>query len=138
MALSVIDIVNDELTLLSLEHWGTEEARKKPFNNKIVEKLFESELNQSCISPSNLRRVVLLELSRYLEHYLIPHWNVDSSSNSHFLSIIILLNEKFREKVSDPFGKPKQKQKQKENESLSLSNAPGKTIRETHGKDSRC
>ena len=41
----------------------------------------------------------MLEVSQYLELYLWKHYKPDSSSFSHLMSIIIMVNEKFRERV---------------------------------------
>lgn len=45
------------------------------------------------------KRVMLLEVSQYLERYLWPHFTPDASPE-HVLSIVTLCNEKFREGVS--------------------------------------
>ena len=47
-----------------------------------------------------IRRIMMLEFSQYLENYLWPNYNPESSSASHVLSIVIMVNEKFRERVS--------------------------------------
>lgn len=41
----------------------------------------------------------MLEFSQYLESYLWPNFNSDTASHAHVMSIVIMLNEKFREKV---------------------------------------
>jgi intron-binding protein aquarius len=43
---------------------------------------------------------MMLEFSQYLENYLWLNYNPESSSASHVLSIVIMVNEKFRERVS--------------------------------------
>lgn len=40
----------------------------------------------------------MLEFNRYLENYLWPNFKADSS-DSHLMSVIFLLNEKFRERI---------------------------------------
>ena len=51
------------------------------------------------------QRVQLLEISQYLESYLWPHFDADSSTRVHVLSIAAMVNQKRREGVSpwDPF-----------------------------------
>ena len=42
----------------------------------------------------------LLEISQYLEAYLWPHFDAASASPAHVMSILLMLNEKFKEQVS--------------------------------------
>lgn len=42
---------------------------------------------------------MILEVSQYLELYLWKHYQPLSSTKSHILSIVIMVNEKFRERV---------------------------------------
>lgn len=41
---------------------------------------------------------MVLEFSQYLENYLWPNYNKDAS-RAHMMSIVVMLNEKFRERV---------------------------------------
>lgn len=41
---------------------------------------------------------MLLEFSQYLENYLWPNYSTDAS-DAHVLSIVVMVNEKFRERV---------------------------------------
>lgn len=43
---------------------------------------------------------MILEFSQYLENYLWPNYVSSSASFAHMMSIIIMLNEKFRERVA--------------------------------------
>lgn len=49
----------------------------------------------------------MLEFSQYLENYLWPNYKGGLSSHAHLMSIIVMLNEKFRERVPawEPFKK---------------------------------
>lgn len=42
---------------------------------------------------------MMLEFSQYLENYLWPNYETDKSSHAHLMSIVVMLNEKFRERV---------------------------------------
>lgn len=42
---------------------------------------------------------MMLEFSQYLENYLWPNYTTDKSSYAHMMSIVVMLNEKFRERV---------------------------------------
>jgi len=41
---------------------------------------------------------MLLEFSQYLENYLWPNYSTDAT-DAHVLSIVVMVNEKFRERV---------------------------------------
>lgn len=43
---------------------------------------------------------MLLEISQYLENYLWPNFDEETATFQHVMSIIIMVNEKFREGVS--------------------------------------
>lgn len=42
---------------------------------------------------------MMLEFSQYLENYLWPHYEEGKASHAHMMSIVVMLNEKFRERV---------------------------------------
>jgi intron-binding protein aquarius len=42
---------------------------------------------------------MMLEFSQYLENYLWPNYKAETASRAHMMSIVVMLNEKFREKV---------------------------------------
>lgn len=45
---------------------------------------------------------MMLEFSQYLENYLWPNYSKESekrSSHAHMMSIVVMINEKFRERV---------------------------------------
>lgn len=42
---------------------------------------------------------MLLEFSQYLENYLWPNYQRADASHAHMMSIVVMLNEKFRERV---------------------------------------
>ena len=41
----------------------------------------------------------MLEFSQYLEKYLWPNYSVEKANRAHTLSIVVMVNEKFRERV---------------------------------------
>ncbi|KAH3763383.1 intron-binding protein aquarius [Pelomyxa schiedti] len=93
---SVAEILRDDLTKLSLEHWAPHVKSHPPFSAQIVEEIYQRELKAGCCSDSSLQRVMLLELSFYLESYLWPNWT-PTASVAHIMSIIVMVNEKARE-----------------------------------------
>lgn len=48
----------------------------------------------------SVRRIMILEFSQYLENYLWPNYVHKNASFAHMMSIVIMLNEKFRERVA--------------------------------------
>lgn len=42
---------------------------------------------------------MMLEFSQYLENYLWPNFKHTESTHAHMMSIVVMLNEKFRERV---------------------------------------
>lgn len=43
---------------------------------------------------------MILEFSQFLENYLWPNYNAANATFAHMMSIVIMLNEKFRERVA--------------------------------------
>jgi Intron-binding protein aquarius N-terminal len=113
---TVKQILGNKLTQLSLQHWAGENHASGPaaYDAQLVECIYTEHM---CARGFDSQAVVLLELSRYLECYLWPHlpeWSSSSSSSSaatataassaevsraHMLSIVVMINEKFRQKV---------------------------------------
>lgn len=50
---------------------------------------------------------MMLEFSQYMENYLWPNYITSQSSHAHMISIVVMINEKFRERVPswEPFKK---------------------------------
>lgn len=67
-----------------------------PFNSHIVEDIYVQEI---CASKFSIRRIMMLEFSRYLENFLWPNYNVKTATRAHTMSIVVMVNEKFRERV---------------------------------------
>lgn len=63
------------------------------FDPIVVEKVYNKE-----ISGGDPRRIMILEFSRYLENFLWPNFD-EKSTPAHIMSIVFLLNEKFRERI---------------------------------------
>lgn len=61
-------------------------------NLQLVEDIYNNEL-------SSVKKVMMLEVSQYLELYLWKHYEPSKSSRSHIMSIMVMVNEKFRERV---------------------------------------
>jgi len=94
---TVHQIQKDVLTKFAYEYWVNPVKEEcKPFDEKIISRIFSGELLKNNFP---LKRVMLLEFSQYLENYLWPNYNAEKVSVHHVLSICLLVNEKFRERV---------------------------------------
>ena len=97
-----MQIAEDKLTILARANWsaerkGTEGAAG--FNISVVEDVYTSELGGSSQKPPGLKRIMLLEVSQYLEKYLWPNFDNATATFAHIMSIVLMVNEKFREGV---------------------------------------
>ncbi|XP_022090524.1 intron-binding protein aquarius-like [Acanthaster planci] len=94
---TVEQINADILTQLASEYWAPHShLPRRPFDPKVIEDVYQKELIQNRFA---IRRVMLLEFSQYLENYLWPNYSPDKASKTHVISILVMINEKFREGV---------------------------------------
>lgn len=101
-ALTIQEIAADKLTKIAEDNWSTA-MRSKPkppaFKPSIVDQIYTSELNGNQDTAPKLKRIMLLEISQYLENYLWPNFDEKTATYQHVMSIILMVNEKFRENV---------------------------------------
>ena len=87
-----MQIAADQLTKVAEENWSTA-ARSAPeppnFRPELVVEIYKRELGASSAHPPKLRRVMLLEISQYLENYLWPHFDASTASHAHVMSIMV-------------------------------------------------
>ncbi|XP_058118487.1 RNA helicase aquarius [Anopheles ziemanni] len=96
-ALTLSQINADEITFLANRFWAPDTANvHEPYNPQIIEDVYRKEI---CDTRHSLRRIMMLEFSQYLENYLWPNFDGEQSSRAHLMSIVAMVNEKFREKV---------------------------------------
>ncbi|CAJ0573087.1 unnamed protein product, partial [Mesorhabditis spiculigera] len=97
-AVTVTALEKDPIMELSFKHWHpSTTADHTPFDSALVVDIYEKHIKGSGFSP---RKIVILELSQYLERYLWANYTPERASNAHILSIVIMMNEKFRERIS--------------------------------------
>ncbi|XP_023721856.1 RNA helicase aquarius [Cryptotermes secundus] len=101
-----VDQINaDRITQLANRYWAPYTIENHlPFDDRVVEDIYTKEIRGSNFS---IRRIMMLEFSQYLENYLWPNYLTSKSSHAHMMSIVIMVNEKFRERVPawQPFRK---------------------------------
>ncbi len=95
-------IASDQLTKLAEANWSSAALAKQPppkFQPKIVDDIYSKELHGDKDEPPTLKRIMVLEISQFLENYLWPHFDADKASAQHVMAIAVMVNEKFRENV---------------------------------------
>ncbi|KAG4917316.1 hypothetical protein JHK85_055597 [Glycine max] len=103
-SITLSEIQRDRLTKIAEANWlksGDAGRPKKDFDPELVRKIYETELLvKEGSKPVPLQRVMILEVSQYLENYLWPYFDPLTATFEHVMSIIIMVNEKFRENVA--------------------------------------
>ncbi|XP_017796093.1 PREDICTED: intron-binding protein aquarius [Habropoda laboriosa] len=94
---TVEQINADRITQLANKYWAPHTMDSHlPFNSQIVEDIYIQEI---CASKFSIRRIMMLEFSQYLENFLWPNYNSKIATRAHTMSIVVMVNEKFRERV---------------------------------------
>ncbi|KAJ7942622.1 Embryo defective protein [Quillaja saponaria] len=103
-SITMSEIQRDRLTKIAEANWlktGDSTIAKKPFDPELVKTIYETELLvKDGRKPVPLQRVMILEVSQYLENYLWPNFDPETATFEHVMSMILMVNEKFRENVS--------------------------------------
>lgn len=103
-SITLIEIQRDRLTKIAAENWskaGDDTNPKKPFDPELVKQIYETELLvKGDRKTVPLQRVMVLEVSQYLENYLWPNFDPETATFEHVMSMILMVNEKFRENVA--------------------------------------
>jgi len=94
---TVDQIQADNLTALAKTYWSPATAKNHvEYNATVVDEIYKNDIKGSNYS---IKRIMMLEFSQYLENYLWANFNGETASKAHVLSIAIIVNEKFRERV---------------------------------------
>ena len=97
-----MQIAEDPLSQLAAANWAAtpgDTAKPPAFKPALVVDIYRKHLGGGSDKPPSLKRVMLLELSQYMELYLWPNFDAAKASYEHIMSILLLINEKFRENV---------------------------------------
>ncbi|BBN15051.1 intron-binding protein aquarius [Marchantia polymorpha subsp. ruderalis] len=101
-AITLNEIQRDKITRIAEANWSVTKGNKsKPvFSAELVDEIYRKELTLTTGSKTvPLQRVMVLEISQYLENYLWPNFDPATATFEHVMSIILMVNEKFRENV---------------------------------------
>lgn len=91
-SITLSEIQRDRLTKIASENWLKTE---KPFDAELVKEIYRTELTvKEGRKTVPLHRVMILELSQYLENYLWPNFDAETASFEHVMSMILMVNEK--------------------------------------------
>ncbi|GAB4832249.1 hypothetical protein Ancab_006264 [Ancistrocladus abbreviatus] len=108
-SITLSEIQRDRLTKIAADNWlktgggggGADSNAKRPFSPELVKEIYETELLvRDGRKPVPLQRVMILEVSQYLENYLWPNFDPETATFEHVMSMILMVNEKFRENVA--------------------------------------
>merc|ERR1719193_334609 len=93
---TVEQIQSDNLTTLAKTYWAPNTGKPHAdFSPAVVDQIYQADMKGAGYS---IKRIMMLEFSQYLENFLWPHFKEDSNL-AHLLSIVVVVNEKFRERV---------------------------------------
>ncbi|XP_030764098.1 RNA helicase aquarius [Sitophilus oryzae] len=93
---TVQQIQTDRITQLAEKYWAPHTVENHfEFEPNVIEDIYMTDIRGSNFS---IRRIMVLEFSQYLENFLWPNYK-PGASLAHILSIVIMVNEKFRERV---------------------------------------
>ena len=99
-SITLLEIQRDRLTKIAEANWskaGDGSKPIKPFDPNLVKEIYETELvvlgGRKTVP---LQRVMILEVSQYLENYLWPNFDPETVSFEHMMSMILMVNEKVR------------------------------------------
>ncbi|PON51181.1 Intron-binding protein aquarius [Trema orientale] len=104
-SITLSEIQRDRLTKVAMANWskaGEATEPRRPFDPELVKGIYETELlvKEGPRKSVPFERVTILEVSQYLENYLWPNFDPKTATFEHVMSMIIMINEKFRENVA--------------------------------------
>ncbi|KAL3537649.1 hypothetical protein ACH5RR_001015 [Cinchona calisaya] len=103
-SITLTEIQRDRLTKIAAANWaktGDSTTPKMPFSSELVKEIYDTEMSvKGGRKPVPLQRVMILEVSQYLENYLWPNFDPETATFEHVMSMILMVNEKFRENVT--------------------------------------
>ncbi len=91
-SITLNQIQRDRITKIATANWSVTRNGNASvaFNAQLVVDIYRTELTVSA----PLQRVMVLEISQYLENYLWPHFDPLTATFEHVMSIILMVNEK--------------------------------------------
>ncbi|KAL6742113.1 hypothetical protein Aduo_015304 [Ancylostoma duodenale] len=91
-----VDALQKEtITEVACKFWAPFSKSHAAYSAPLVDTIYQHEMIATHFNP---RKIIMLEFSQYLECYLWPNYS-EEASEAHVMSIVIMLNEKFRERI---------------------------------------
>ncbi|RCN26696.1 hypothetical protein ANCCAN_27577 [Ancylostoma caninum] len=91
-----VDALQKEtITEVACKFWAPFSKSHAAYSAPLVDTIYQHEMIATHFNP---RKIIMLEFSQYLECYLWPNYT-EEASEAHVMSIVIMLNEKFRERI---------------------------------------
>lgn len=91
-SITLLEIQRDRLTKIAQANWA---KTGESFSADLVKEIYEEELLvKGGRKTVPLQRVMILEVSQYLENYLWPNFDPETASFEHVMSMILMINEK--------------------------------------------
>ncbi|KAK9672173.1 hypothetical protein RND81_12G081900 [Saponaria officinalis] len=97
--ITLSDIQCDRFTQIAAATWlpttTTVSATTRQFNPSLVVEIYRTELTvKSGKKTVPLQRVMMLEVSQYLENYFWPNFDPKTATFEHVMSMILMINKK--------------------------------------------
>uniref|UniRef100_A0A8R1DM74 Intron-binding protein aquarius n=1 Tax=Caenorhabditis japonica TaxID=281687 RepID=A0A8R1DM74_CAEJA len=90
-------IEGDTISTVAAKYWAPfTKGNHEKFDAKLVDVIYQNEMTNTGFNP---RKIMMLEFSQYLEGYLWPNYDPEHASKAYHLSIVVMVNEKFRERT---------------------------------------
>jgi intron-binding protein aquarius len=86
--------------------WPQTDPTKNVFDAEVVKSIYLKDIGPEASSEGggSTQRLQLLEFSSYLESYLWPHFDAASASKEHLLSLVMVINQKYKDGVRQRAG----------------------------------
>ncbi|XP_023293066.2 RNA helicase aquarius [Lucilia cuprina] len=95
--MTVSQLSADVIWEIASKYWSPEtEGSHEAYDAQLVDDIYLKEIVEH---KNSTRRIVMLEFSQYFEKYLWPNYKRSTASHAHLMSIVFMVNEKFRERV---------------------------------------
>ncbi|WKY11101.1 hypothetical protein Q1695_003001 [Nippostrongylus brasiliensis] len=91
-----VDALQKEtITEVASKFWAPFSKTHAAYSAPLVDTIYQHEMLDTHFNP---RKIIMLEFSQYLECYLWPNYT-ENASVAHVMSIAVMVNEKFRERI---------------------------------------
>ncbi|VDD93074.1 unnamed protein product [Enterobius vermicularis] len=90
-------IQQDQITQIACQYWAPYSKNHLPFDADVVSRIYSEQIFIDGAYAS--KKIVMLEFSQYLERYLWPNYDPSTADVKYLMSMVVMINEKFRERI---------------------------------------